>query len=968
MPNFEKILIQKKVIRFSLRSLVFLMLALLASPLLLAQAAAGGGGFPPRYDWNKIGLEEGLPALEIQDIQEGPAGYTWLATEGAGLVRFDGYQFTSIRNNDYPLVTALHSDAEQRLWLRTDRSLVLYDGYAFQDFPLPQGERLATWSWQGSSAWLLSGSGQLYHWQGDSLQPRGTAPPGTRQIAFWRDDLYLAGDSGLFRRSDQEFQCLRKVILRELSGGDHLRGWGPEGFYPQLEVSAQRDSSGISYTGMARYDSMTVLWSDKYIQKVEDGASLIWAVPEEVEGASLRQAYWSREGLWVLVTNRGLYLQRSGHNPRWIGPRDVQALTPTDKGWVLGGKEGLYRLKGQRLASLEADLGLILSLSTFRGELFLGTEQGLWREGEGNYELLQSSRGQFIFTMLADSGGLWLGTGSGLWRYEDQTLRRVQSPAIAPATVYSLRRDAKGTIWAATHTQGLYRYDGADWSQVRRWGSLALDSLRFSALEAGEANELWLGTQNNGLYHLQDSRVDHFSFEEVDYAEIRALAKTSGDLWLGTNKGLLAWREILRRRRHPGMGSLPFLGEAIQSQALLGQSDTLYAGLKSGVQRWEFPGYRRSAEPPRCYVNAVSLLMDVEEVLGDYARDSVPYSGLQAQAQLPHDRNYMVFKYGARSLARPEALRYRYRLLGQDEQWTRAGTRREAIFTHLSPGTYRFEVQARRPLEEWTGPVAQYAFEVQAAFYTTWWFYAGLLLAVGGIAFMLIRDRIRRSNQRLRMENELLEMERKALRLQMNPHFIFNALDSISSFIFRKEPKQAVRYLNNFAKLMRLTLESSMEHLHAVETEVSILKNYLELEKLRFGEKFDFAIEVDEAIDYNIALPPMLVQPHVENAILHGLKPKSEPGFLKISFLLRGELLCCTIEDNGIGREKARSLQRKRDHRSRATEINRDRIRLLRNSLSQEVELHIQDLRDQRGEPRGTRVVLQLPAADWDEV
>lgn len=960
---------KKKSIRLLLRPLALLVGLLVAPSLLLAQAGRGSEALAPRFYWNKIGLEEGLPALEVQDIQEGPAGYTWLATEGAGLVRFDGYQFASIRNDDYPLVTALHTDTKQRLWLRTDRSLVLFDGHTFQDYPLPPGERLVEWSWQENSAWLLSRSGQLYRWEGDSLRQGGTAPPGTRQIALWQGHLYAAGDSGLYRRKDQDFQRLRAVALREIEGGRHLRGLGPEGFYPQLEVSAQRDTAlGITFTGMASSDSATVLWNDAYIRRIANGDSHIWAVPQELEGAALRQAYWSQEGLWVLVTSQGLHLQRSSHDPRWMGPQDVQALTSTNAGWVLGGKEGLYRLQGQRLTALGTGLGLILSLATFQDELFLGTERGLWRERNGNYELLPASREQFIFAMLADSSGLWLGTGTGIWRYEDQNLWHVQSPAIARATVYSLRRDAGGTIWAATHTQGLYRYDGEDWSQVLRWAGLALDSLRFSALEAGDADELWLGTQNDGLYHLRDSLVDHFSFEELGYAEIRALAQTPGDLWLGTNKGLLAGRELLRRRRHPGMGPLPFLGEAIQSQALQGQGDTLYAGLKTGVQRWELPAYRRSTEPPRCYVNEVSLLMDVDEGLGNYARDSVLYSGLQTHTKLPHDRNYLVFKYGARSLARPEELRYRYRLLGQDEQWTRAGTRREAIFTHLSPGSYRFEVQARRPLGEWTGPVAQYTFQVQAAFYTTWWFYSGLAVVVGGLAFLLIRDRIRRSHQRLRMENELLEMERKALRLQMNPHFIFNALDSISSFIFRKEPKQAVRYLNNFAKLMRLTLESSMEHLHPVETEVSILKNYLELEKLRFGDKFDFTIEVDEAIDYNIALPPMLVQPHVENAILHGLKPKSEPGFLHISFRLQGDLLCCSIEDNGVGREKARSLQRKRDHRSRATEINRDRIRLLQNSLSGEVELHIHDLYDSRGQPRGTQVVLQLPAADWDEV
>ena len=174
----------------------------------------------------------------------------------------------------------------------------------------------------------------------------------------------------------------------------------------------------------------------------------------------------------------------------------------------------------------------------------------------------------------------------------------------------------------------------------------------------------------------------------------------------------------------------------------------------------------------------------------------------------------------------------------------------------------------------------------------------------------------------------------------------------------------AVRYLNNFAKLMRLTLESSMEHIHPVETEVSILKNYLELEKLRFSGKFDYEIEVDEELDYSVGLPPMLIQPHVENAILHGLKPKKSQGFLKISFVLDDAILCCTIEDDGIGRDKAKELPNKKAHRSMATKINRDRIDLLRKSVDDVVDLRIEDKFNQQGEATGTKVMIRLPAQE----
>lgn len=272
------------------------------------------------------------------------------------------------------------------------------------------------------------------------------------------------------------------------------------------------------------------------------------------------------------------------------------------------------------------------------------------------------------------------------------------------------------------------------------------------------------------------------------------------------------------------------------------------------------------------------------------------------------------------------------------------------------------EVQARRPGNPWSPTKAQYSFLIKQPFYATWWFRTALIVFLAGISIALVRDRLNRLKQKLKFENDLREMERKALRLQMNPHFIFNALDSISSFIFKKDQKQAVRYLNNFAKLMRLTLESSMEHIHPVETEVSILKNYLELEKLRFGKTFEYQIEVDEELDFDVGLPPMLVQPHVENAILHGLKPKGEGGLLQLSFSLQGPILCVVIEDNGIGRSQAKQKPQKAGHRSMATQINKDRLKLLQSSIGEKINLEIIDKYADNQTPTGTKVIIRLPA------
>jgi sensor histidine kinase YesM len=178
-----------------------------------------------------------------------------------------------------------------------------------------------------------------------------------------------------------------------------------------------------------------------------------------------------------------------------------------------------------------------------------------------------------------------------------------------------------------------------------------------------------------------------------------------------------------------------------------------------------------------------------------------------------------------------------------------------------------------------------------------------------------------------------------------------------------------VRYLTSFAKLMRLTLESSRETRVPLQNELQLLKNYIELEQLRFGQSFSYRIEVDDEIDpYEDHLPPMLVQPFVENAILHGLRNRAQgKGELTLTFQRTGEYLQCRITDNGVGREKSRALNAKRGKRSLATSITEERIELLSKSLGKPVRFQITDLTDSKGEAAGTEVLITFPQLANDE-
>ncbi len=234
----------------------------------------------------------------------------------------------------------------------------------------------------------------------------------------------------------------------------------------------------------------------------------------------------------------------------------------------------------------------------------------------------------------------------------------------------------------------------------------------------------------------------------------------------------------------------------------------------------------------------------------------------------------------------------------------------------------------------------------------------GLLLF--GIGF-LIYSRIQ-LRKNLTLQKELAEYEQKALHLQMNPHFVFNCLGSISSFIVNNGTESAIKYLAKFSKLMRLTLEYSKESLIPIHKEIESLQNYLELEQLRFNNKFNFNITKAADIEDDVALPPLLLQPFIENAIIHGVIPKKEQGQIDVHFSIDDKNLICTIEDNGIGFEKSKLMKENSVvvHKSMALDITKKRLQMIESVTNQKADFSIEEIK-KNNEVIGTRVILSLP-------
>jgi len=219
-----------------------------------------------------------------------------------------------------------------------------------------------------------------------------------------------------------------------------------------------------------------------------------------------------------------------------------------------------------------------------------------------------------------------------------------------------------------------------------------------------------------------------------------------------------------------------------------------------------------------------------------------------------------------------------------------------------------------------------------------------------------------------KFERQIAEIEMTALRAQMNPHFIFNALNSIKLYVVSNEPKTAAKYLTKFSKLIRSILNNSKSKLVSIEAELTALELYIQMEQFRFNFKFDYEINVDRDVDQEFTeIPPMLLQPYVENAIWHGLMHKHDgKGKLYIHIKIKGGNLEFIIEDNGIGREKSMSLKSKTKtkHKSVGMQITADRLEMANRLYGTEGRVSVIDKKDEKGKSTGTKVVFFLPHED----
>lgn len=350
--------------------------------------------------------------------------------------------------------------------------------------------------------------------------------------------------------------------------------------------------------------------------------------------------------------------------------------------------------------------------------------------------------------------------------------------------------------------------------------------------------------------------------------------------------------------------------------------------------------------------------------------DSIIFSRITGEnnepIQLTHLQNTISFSFSALEYFFPERIEYEYQLWPVDKFYKKADFfNRNITYSKLRPGKYIFRLKAQMEGGHWDQPASEYSFEIIPAFWQTIWFQVICATLAICIIFYLFWWRVAsiRKKEKLKMMHEraLLELEAKALSAQMNPHFIFNSLNSIKSLINKNENETAVNYLTVFSKLIRTLFQNSDKREISLYEEIETCKFYTEIEKMRFGEKLEFNFDIDKSIDLkDITVPALIIQPFIENAIWHGMVPKAGGGTVNISIKNINGFINCIIDDSGIGRETSKKFKSAYEstYESRGIGLTKTRLHLDKLLNNREDKITIIDKKDASGKPEGTKVII----------
>jgi ligand-binding sensor domain-containing protein len=956
-------------------------------------------------------VNEGLPSSEVYHITQDSKGYIWIATN-MGVSRYNGKEF---RNYDIQdglpenTVFEVYEDETGRVW---------FIGFPFQ-LAYFKNDSIIPYKFN-SVLRMIAGKGAVPVKKSFRVDKEDNVV-----FSFLsKGEIYSIDDKGVVKDligKDEIVNSIRiienknQLFTSQAGGIDNLANIVLKLTEYESSFSVVKSSNySFSYivTHKGSFNEIYIVQNDYLIMITPDGEFQQKLFPHRLIWISSDQ----KGDIWVGTDKNGVYCmnQMDIMTPPFLQYLDgfsVSSFLEDNEGgkWFTTLENGIFYLSSEAFKSYDLGDGFsdikINCLEIFRGKLYIGTNDDFLNIVDGNQITSMSVSGKlggvtYVLESWRDSL-LWVGTNEYLYSYNGKRMTRYNNnhkmlaeTAISSRKVFNLKDigfmgsdkillgEARGlsilkdgdviynsfyndnvelrieSIERETDSSfllgslnGLWRFTGSRY-EFLGVGSPLLKQRITDIVAFGEKDKYILGTKGSGLVVSMNDTIKQISrLKGLSSNSITSLLITGNDLWVGTNSGLnlIDIRDI--GKANPNIVVFKKEQGLISNEInqLAGNKDYIYIATNAGLTVFDRKKHNPVKYVPPVYINSVSIMKRDTLVADNY--------------RLLYNQNFITISYYGISFRDGGNLLYKYRLKGLSDDWVTTNNL-EVEYAFLPPGDYRFEVIAINSDGIESSAPAVLNFVILSPFWKTWWFILLFVLAIIAGSFMFYSYRLRQIKKEHALQNDTNWYRQQSLTRQMDPHFVFNTLNSIQSYIIKNDRMASSQYLSKFAKLMRLILNNSQKQAVPLSNEIAALNLYMELESLRFQQKFEFSIKCDSSVDTEASfIPAFLIQPFIENAIWHGIMGLKTIGIISVNFTKVAGQLICTIEDNGIGREKSKAMKSETEKARKSLGISlvESRLNLLNNFYGVDMKVIFTDLYSDDKIPAGTRVVINLP-------
>lgn len=966
-----------------------------------------GSNFAQYNSFVTYTLENGLPSNTAYYVFKDVDDYLWITTD-KGVVKYDGYSFTTYTTteglSDNEIFEAFQ-DSKKRIWFSTyngiptvySNKLFYSTAYLFKQRNIEPVGPTYRISETPEALWILNRK-SLYKVSNNQIYTFDAKNKNFVTMAYNKAEkkmvaLFAGSNMAISIGNNNRVDTIRfstpyttgisKSIIKEKSifytSWKALCMWNLEtntGNYFVLEseilsiVDSDNDSMVIvgTATDVFEFNIKTEKWSNKFINQPEITSVYVDA----------NKSYWSSS------LNSGV---------SFFGNEKMQVLS--NKNILPFGYVSLVRKMGNRLLIASDKFRFcVYNISTKKVETYFD-ENGII-PGRGFANAIRMANNGDIYVsfriviLKIDKLGNVTNLALNQVAYDfiytpkyyfalhtDQISRREASASITQLSndFESMQVNARHLFFDETSNSiyaygasGLYKVNVDSFNRVQKFRQVAISG-NVSAFTKFNDSLFVVGTTVNGIHFLKNNQIiaSMSATEGLASNYVHCILVNKNEIWIGTDRGIDVLNIDLKSKKiqmkYVGKNDGIFNHEV---NDIYIENDTVYAATPSGLFFFNKKDINKPIEKP---------ILNLEHIKFNAIEQE-----LQSSNKLRSSRKNVKIKFTGISYGSLGNIVYRYKLNPTDEIWHITSSR-EVEYPNLSPGDYTFSIQCKGVRGGWSD-LKTINFEITPSFWQRIEVRILIFLLIVLVIGIIIRTRIRALRKRhgikeklLQLENEklesdknqaikdreIIELEQQSLRLHMNPHFIFNAINAIQGFYAGNEVSKAKEFISYFSKLLRSILETSKEKLIPVSIEIDILKSYLKLFLLRFEDKYEYEITVDPNIDIEeCMIPPMVVQPFVENAVLHGISPLKTKGKISINFELEDDILKISIQDNGIGRKKSDELKMFSKSKSTGIKVTQMRLKNIDTQLNIRKNVEIIDL-EEDGISMGTLVILRVP-------